>query len=231
MTIPTHEESVIVVADVVSGVDVIQFAAVRVTRGGCHFVCCFCDTLNQNVCFHTSLASSGRKRLGQSGSNSGSEEEQEEAVHFSNGDYSTFGSLPELEEPSISKQPLSPVNCEASILSDTTINLLLETNQPLVIPARPCFECGYEINPDTLSVHTDGIIMATAGPCALHVQESLCKNPKQPHKMISDGIDQHVLLHTISTAVDTYSFAKRAHSSRYGQWHTNQPTKALPFRC
>ena len=179
----THGHSNIIVANALSGLNGVLFSPVRAIRSGTH-VCSFCDTSEKLDFLHTKTARAGLKWLHSNRSNnilndipSSDEEEYDlQEGHSFNEEYNN-------SDESLSSLPLSPVNCDGAVLSDVFTNQLIEVGEPFVLYAEPICHCGFSIDPESVLLHIDGVLMSTAGPCSLHVQSYRCKNPVTSHNV------------------------------------------------
>ena len=190
-----HKGSVRIVESVVAGEEFIIFTPVRSIHDNNRFICCFCDTSSFGNCYHVQEC----QRIN-----------SEEDSSFTGEVDRTGLEMPSSESTyqGISRLPLSPVNCRRAIEVDMEVNRIAIEKGTFLLSSPTICDCGYPVISSSRRLHCSGIVMATIGPCLMHVEEFICGNPSGSHKVTPEGRANCILLLNLSTAA-THTLLRR----------------------
>ena len=201
ISLNVHSDRLRVVCEVIAGEECVVFCPVRIIRGrtGRNFVCAFCDTAHMFRCRHATVAS---KDTAITEDIDHQNSDDEGASHGTQRQYSQKSG-----SNSLSMLPLSPINCKKAVIRDMEVNRSAISGRPYTVLAPRTCSCGSLISMETKDV-SEGVIMATMGPCKLLVERFKCTSETCSHTVVAEGRSQQILLFTTTTAA-THAFLRR----------------------
>ncbi|KAI0560124.1 hypothetical protein FGB62_124g013 [Gracilaria domingensis] len=179
-------------ASKISAKDVLSMVPVRCMRHG-QYICTFCDTAYHGGCEHTRVVQTEvQVRNDEHIHNLNAESMAEE-------DDEVFGTP--FYTKTLSHLPLPPISCSKSIQVDLKACKLASTGTAFQIHSPThCPKYGCPRQETLRKIWKNGVLMCTRGPCALHVEEMICSNPRCSSKIQPEGRRQFVLLLNMCTA-------------------------------
>lgn len=177
--------------------DTVVTAPVRFTRKTT--TCMLCDTARTAACVHVALtrhfnrSAEAREQRGSAPQHTGPETDDSAC----GGD--TAYSEADVAQ-SISQNPIGMFNCRKATLADAEIGELVAKGGILRIAAPGCCPKCNTPRGSAADVGADGVILATAGPCNMHLEAYLCLSDQCGQWVSADGRDQGIVIYTSCTA-------------------------------
>lgn len=178
--------------------DQVVAAPVRFTRQTTS--CMLCDTARTAACTHVALtrhfrrSSSAREQCAAATQQSNTVEEGAQPADG----VAAFSEADVVQ--SVSQKPIGVFNCHKATRADNEIGQLVAKGGTLHVPApAACPKCK-TARGSAPDIGSDGVILATAGPCRMRIEAYLCPSDKCGEWVSADGVDQGLVIYTACTA-------------------------------